>query len=130
MFFAIDPSNGLAIYDQIVRQVMFAVASEALRPGDLVPSVRDMSRRLAVNPNTVARAYRDLLAQGVVATVRGTGMEITPQAPQRCREARLRMIRERLAAVLLEASRSQLDTGDIRGMVEKELAKLERHKRG
>ena len=59
MFFHIDPSNGLAIYSQIVRQIKFAVAGEALRPGEMVPSVRELARELAVNPNTVSRAYRD-----------------------------------------------------------------------
>ena len=54
MFVHVDPSNGIAIYDQIVRQVKFAVASEALKPGNLVPSVREMARDLTVNPNTVA----------------------------------------------------------------------------
>ena len=63
MFFTIDPSNGLAIYEQIVRQVTFAVANETLKPGDLVPSVRELARELAINPNTVARAYRDLQAE-------------------------------------------------------------------
>ena len=54
MFLAIDPQNGVAIYEQIVRQVNFAVAGEALVSGDLVPSVRELARQLAVNPNTVA----------------------------------------------------------------------------
>ena len=58
MFFRIDPSDGLAIYDQVVRQVKFAVAGEVVRVGELVPSVRELARELTINPNTVARAYR------------------------------------------------------------------------
>ena len=65
MLYHIDPSNGLAIYEQIARQVKFAVAQGALRTGDLVPSVRELAQTLAVNPNTVARAYRDLQSDGV-----------------------------------------------------------------
>jgi len=85
MFFRIDPSNGIPIYDQIVRQVKFAAANQTLTPGDLVPSVRELAKNLAVNPNTVARAYRELQTDGVLATIRGTGLEVTSGAPKRCR---------------------------------------------
>ena len=60
MFLHIDPHNGLAIYDQIVRQIKFAVAGGVVRSGELVPSVRELARELAINPNTIARAYRQL----------------------------------------------------------------------
>src|SRR5258708_9449544 len=96
MFLRIELSNGLAIYDEIVRQVKFAVGGEALQAGDLVPSVREMSRELAVNPNTVARAYRELQAQGVLAPVRGTGLEVTTHAAKHCAQERVSLIRERL----------------------------------
>ena len=80
MFLAIDPQNGVAIYEQIVRQVNFAVAAEVLVAGDLVPSVRELARQLAVNPNTVARAYRQLQSDGVLETVRGTGLAVSAGA--------------------------------------------------
>ena len=53
MFLSIDPHNGLAIYDQIVRQVKFTVACGGLRKGELVPSVRELARELAINPNSL-----------------------------------------------------------------------------
>ena len=124
MFFRIDPSNGLAIYDQIVRQIKFAVANSALPAGALVPSVRDLAGRLAVNPNTVARAYRELQAQGVLVTVRGTGLEVTSQAPQRCREDRKELIRQRLRSVLAEAVQSRLTRKEIQQLISEELAAL------
>src|SRR5882724_3188785 len=126
MFFHIETTNGLAIYDQIVRQMKFAVASEALQAGDLVPSVRELSRTLAVNPNTVARAYRELQAEGILAPVRGTGLEITAQAAKRCAQERISLIRERLRSVLLEARRSQLEPAEIRTLVDEELARLDK----
>lgn len=126
MFFRIETSNGLAIYEQIVRQVKFAVAGEALQAGDLVPSVRELSRDLAVNPNTVARAYRELQGQGILATVRGTGLEVTPHAARHCAAERVSLIRERLRAVLLEARRSRLEPDEIRSIVEEELARLDK----
>jgi len=123
MIFKIDPSNGLAIYEQIVRQVTFAVAGSSLIPGDLVPSVRELSRELAVNPNTVARAYRELQVQQILEPVRGTGLEVTTAAPKRCRQDRIKLIRERLRSVLSEAQQSQLSETEIRELVEGELKK-------
>ncbi|MFO0947092.1 MAG: GntR family transcriptional regulator [Planctomycetota bacterium] len=125
MFFSIDPSNGLAIYDQIVRQVTFAIATEGLATGELVPSVRELAKRLAVNPNTVARAYRELQNEGILHAVRGTGLEVAPQAVKICRQSRAKLIRDRLAAVLLEALQSGLDKQEIRSLLEDVLKKLE-----
>ena len=128
MFLHIDPSNGLAIYDQIVRQVKFAVAADALQPGELVPSVREMARDLAVNPNTVSRAYRELQADNVLEAVRGTGLEVTPKARERCRKDRVALLRERLRSVILEAAHSRLEFSEIRALADEELSRLE-HKR-
>ena len=126
MFLSIDPHNGLAIYDQIVRQVKFAVACGALRKGELVPSVRELARELAVNPNTVARAYRELQGQGVLAPVRGTGMEVADGAERRCRNQRIELIRARLRHVLAEAIQGQLEVDELRSLVEQELAAAEK----
>ncbi len=124
MFFRIDPQNGLAIYEQVVRQVTFAVASEAVKVGERVPSVRELARELAINPNTVARAYRQLQADGVLDAVRGTGLEVASGAVVRCREQRLAMIRGRLRQVLTEADQSRLDGEGLRALVEEELAAI------
>ena len=77
VFLQIEPDNGLAIYDQIVRQVKFAVADQVIEPGERVPSVRELARQLTVNPNTVARAYRQLQDEGILESVRGLGMQVT-----------------------------------------------------
>ena len=79
MFLHIDPANGLAIYDQIVRQVKFAVAQGVLAAGDLAPSVRELARELAVNPNTVARAYAELARDGLIETRPGRGVFVAPR---------------------------------------------------
>lgn len=126
MFFRIESSNGLAIYEQIVRQVKFAVAGDALKTGDLVPSVRELSRDLAVNPNTVARAYRELQSEGILAPVRGTGLEVTPHAEKHCAAERVSLIRERLRGVLLEARRSRLELPEIRALLDDEFSRLEK----
>jgi GntR family transcriptional regulator len=128
MFFNIQPTNGLAIYDQITRQVKFAVACGSLRPGELVPSVRELARLLTVNPNTVSRAYRELQSAGVLAPRRGTGLEVTAEAVKKCRQERLSLIGDRLRSVLYEADQSGLDTTAINKLVSREISKLPQQK--
>ncbi len=125
MFFSIDFSNGLAIYEQVARQMKFAIAGGALKSGELVPSVRELAKQLAINPNTVARAYRDLQTDGVLDSVRGTGLAVAKGAQQRCCQQRVEMIRDRLQQVLTEAKQSQLDAAELRGLVERELAAIQ-----
>jgi len=124
MFFKIDPSNELAIYDQVVRQVKFAVAGEVLIVGELVPSVRELARELTINPNTVARAYRRLQADRVLEPVRGTGLAVATGADKRCCTERVKLIRSRLRKVLIEARQSRLDTKELAELVEAELAQV------
>jgi GntR family transcriptional regulator len=116
MLLRIDPSNGLAIYDQIARQVKFAVAHGALRHGELIPSVREMANQLAVNPNTVARAYRDLQAAGVIEPLRGEGLRVTRRAAEQCKQERRELLKERLKSTILECRHGGLSVTEIRGM--------------
>jgi GntR family transcriptional regulator len=126
MFFHIDAGNGLPIYEQVVRQVKFAVAAGVLKQTELVPSVREVARELALNPNTVARAYRQLQADEVLEPVRGTGLQVAAGAAERCRRERRDMIRRRLSQVLREALQSRLDGAELRRLLDAELKALER----
>ena len=121
MFFKINTSNGVPVYEQVARQIMFAVASGGLESGEMVPSVRQMAKDLAINPNTVARAYRQLQDQGIVATVRGSGLEVTKGASGKCKSARLRLIRDRIKQGVIEARRSQMSDEEIRKIVSEQL---------
>jgi GntR family transcriptional regulator len=125
MFFQIDFSNGLPVYQQVVRQVKFAVAGGALKAGELVPSVRELSRELAINPNTVARAFRQLQADGVLESVRGMGLQVAAGVEEQCREERVKLIRQRLQQVLVEARQSRLAADELRALVDDELAAVE-----
>ena len=69
----IDPGTAVPIGQQIVDGLRWAVAAGGLRPGEAVPSVREMAVRLRVNPNTVARAYRRLVEDGILSVRRGEG---------------------------------------------------------
>src|SRR5690242_8824149 len=71
--FRLDARSGVPVYRQLIDQVQGALATGALRPGDQLPTVRQVAVDLAVNPNTVLRAYRELEIRGVLDTQQGTG---------------------------------------------------------
>ena len=124
MFFSIDPSGGVAIYEQIVRQVKFAIAEQTLRPGQLLPSVRALSHQLAINPNTVARAYLQLQADGVLESLRGRGMVVCNGATSQCRSYRQSLMADRIGMVLGEALHGGLTTAEVREIVDAKLLLL------
>ena len=121
MLFRVDASNGLPIYDQISRQMKFAIANGAIRAGELVPSVRELALRVAVNPNTVARAYRDLQLDGVLEPLRGEGLRVTQVAAETCRRDRQSLLKSRLRGAIAECRLSGLDTAEIRQLVDEVL---------
>ena len=77
--FALDLRSGVPIYRQIIDQVVGGIATEALTVGDQLPTVRQLAVDLAINPNTVIRAYRELELQGVLETQQGTGTFVSHQ---------------------------------------------------
>src|SRR5690348_15871801 len=75
--FHLDMKSGVPVYRQLIDQVLGAIASSALSPGDQLPTVRQVAVDLAINPNTVLRAYRELEIRGVLDTHQGTGTFIS-----------------------------------------------------
>ena len=71
--FRLDPSSGVPFYRQVIDQVLLAIADGRLKPGTQLPTVRQLAVDLAVNLNTVAKAYREMEIRGVVETQQGTG---------------------------------------------------------
>ncbi len=77
----VDPTLPSPIWSQIEESVRYLVASAALRPGEAVPSVRDLARDQRVNPNTVAKAYQRLVEAGILETRRGEGTFVAERPP-------------------------------------------------
>ena len=123
MFLQIDVNSPTPIYEQIYRQVKFFIANGALGPDELIPSVREVARALAINPQTVVRAYRDLQNEEIVYPVRGRGLAVSPNAQNRCRDDRLAFFEREFERLLDEAIQSRLTPEEIRKTV---LAKLEK----
>ena len=90
----IDASDPTPIWSQIEEGVRRLVASGALKPGTLVPSVRDLARELRINPATVAKAYQGLAEAGVLDVRRGTGTYVADAPPPLPRSERAKQLRE------------------------------------
>ena len=87
MEFSITPTTGVPIYQQLTGQICAGIARGRLLPDDRLPSVRELSQTLVVNPNTVARAYTELEREGVLYTRPGLGVFVSPApaSPSRTR---------------------------------------------
>ena len=113
MLDSINIRSNVAVYLQIENTVQFAIASGKLKDGDQLPSVRELSNRLNVNPNTAAKAYRDLEVMGLLFTRRGMGVYIKKDVRSKCREECNRKIFSRLHEVVAEAKASGMSKKDI-----------------
>ncbi len=122
MLFALNHATDRPIYAQIGDRIKFAVVAGLLRPGDLVPSVRELSKQLVVNPNTVARAYRDLQGEGILDPVRGTGLQVSLAAVEVCRRDRREFVRRRLREVIAEVRQSGLPGAELEAILRSEWA--------
>jgi GntR family transcriptional regulator len=120
MAIRVQSDSQVPIYEQIADQIVFAVAAGDIVPGDSVPSVRDLSVQLTVNPNTVVRAYQELERMGVLEPVRGRGMFITADAAKKCRDRRKELIRSTVRDTVREAVSAGLSVEDLRQLIDSE----------
>jgi GntR family transcriptional regulator len=109
----ISPSGGVPIYMQIVNQVKFLVASGRLTPGEELPPIRVLAEKVRVNPNTVARAYRELEFAGVVTKRRTAGTYVSDAGSPLTRRERLRVLAERADALLAEARQMNVGLEEV-----------------
>jgi GntR family transcriptional regulator len=115
----ITTADGVPIYQQIVNQVKYLVASGRLAPGDEMPPIRVLAERLIVNPNTVARAYRELEAVGVVEKRRTAGTYVSEQGSPLARKERLKILTERVDALLAESRQMDVPYDELVKILDK-----------
>lgn len=124
----ISPSDGVPIYLQIVNQVKYQVASGRLAPGEELPAIRNLAEQLVVNPNTVARAYRELETAGVVEKRRTAGTYVSENGSPLARRERLRILTERVDALLAEARQMNVPVNDVVELVQQRDEAMNREK--
>lgn len=113
MFSSIDIDSSVAVYVQLENLVRFQIAAGRLQPGDKLPSVRELSEAVDVNPNTVAKAYRDLEVMGIVNSRRGMGVYIAKSSSRTVSDQTRRQILSRLYEVCGEARAAGLKDAEI-----------------
>jgi GntR family transcriptional regulator len=111
--FRLDPSSGVPTYMQLVQQVRHAVQYGILRPGDQLPTAREVVEDLAINPNTVLKAYRELERQGFAHGRPGAGTFIDPDAPEPLERAVHTPLRRALDRWLNGAKDAGLDRDSV-----------------
>jgi GntR family transcriptional regulator len=124
MHIHISTADGVPIYLQIVQQVKYLVASGRLAPGDELPPIRVLAEQLLVNPNTVARAYRELEGAGVVEKRRTAGTYVSEQGSPLARRERMKILTERIDALLAEARQMGVSFEDVIKLAERRSAAI------
>ena len=115
----ISPQDGVPIYLQIVNQVKYLVASGRLEPGEELPPIRALAETLVINPNTVARAYRELELAGVVVKRSTAGTYVAENPLPLARRQRLKIISQRVDALLAEARQLNIEIEDLIDLIQK-----------
>ena len=113
----ISSDDGVPIYLQIVKQVKYLLASGRLAAGEEMPPIRVLAEQLLVNPNTVARAYRELELAGVVTKRRTAGTYVSESGSPLARRERTRILADRVDALLSEARQLNINTDEVLAMV-------------
>src|SRR5947209_127708 len=126
MVFRPNPSLGVPIYLQLMEQVKHAIETGALRPGEQLPGIRPLAEQLVINPNTVAKAYRELEHEGVIELRHGAGAFVSAQLRDRKSADRLRTAQPLVAATIEKLRARGLSDEEIRRLFEAELAGLSR----
>ncbi len=121
----ISTAGGVPIYLQIVTQVKYLVASGRLAPGEELPPIRVLAERLIINPNTVARAYRELESAGVVEKRRTAGTYVSEQGSPLARRERTKILTERIDALLAEARQMDVAFEDLLKLAERRHAAMQ-----
>jgi GntR family transcriptional regulator len=114
--FRLDTRSGVPTYLQLVQQVKQAVRLGILKPGDQLPTVKEVVGALAINPNTVLKAYRELDLEGLVEGRRGQGTFVSPQQPP-LTPSDLTAVRDGLERWLATARRAGLDDEGIAALL-------------
>lgn len=113
----ISPDDGVPIYLQIVNQVKYLVASGRLTEGDEVPPIRTLAEQLMINPNTVARAYRELEVVGILSKRRTAGTYVSSGGSPLARHEQWKILAQRADALLAEARQMNFGLEEVLDLI-------------
>jgi GntR family transcriptional regulator len=130
MIFSIDFKTGKPVYLQLVDQVRYASASGKLRAGEPLPSLRPLAEELRVNRNTIAKAYAELEAQGVIETVPGKGCFLKTSDSPFTKPVRAKLLTQEIDEAVVMAHHLQIDRDKFLALVKERLDYFERKHSG
>jgi GntR family transcriptional regulator len=123
-FFSVDPHGGAPLYQQLTEQIKRAIAIGALSPGERLPTVKGLAHDLKLNANTVARVYRDLEREGVIATATGRGSFVSQNgALDNARKIALDVVSRGVDHAVREARSLGITNSEIRAIAEASIAR-------
>jgi len=127
MILRIDPTGAVPVSEQIAEQIRFAIATGRLESDEKLPSVRALARDLLVNPNTVAKVYRDLERDGILRTRPGSGAFVAEGADEPCREESRKVVADALRGGVEKGVAAGMKAKQIKELVTKCLGKAKNH---
>ena len=128
MLFTIQFKSSKPVYLQLVDQVKAAAASGAVRPGEALPSIRPLAEELRVNRNTVAKAYAELEAQGVIETMAGKGCFVRPNNSPLKKDVRRKVLAEAIDEAVVQAHHFQVARAEFVRLAEDRFDALEQRR--
>jgi len=124
MLMHISTRNGVPIYVQLISQIKHLIASGRLSTGSELPPIRTLAEQLLINPNTVARAYRELESAGLLTTRRGAGTYVSDKGSPLARAERIRILTDDVDGLLAEASSLGVDYEQLLEILNKRRAAM------
>lgn len=102
MYFHIDPKKNIPLYEQIIQQVKELCATGILKPNEKLPSVRELSSQMVINPNTVSKAYQELERLGIIITIRGKGTFVSGEIKEQQNPKVIQELKETLKQLIID----------------------------
>ncbi len=129
MILQINFKSGMPIYLQVVDQIKVAAASGALRPGEVLPSIRPLAEELRVNRNTIAKAYSELESLGVIETLPGRGCFLKENHTALRKEARRKLLTVEIDQAIVQAHHLQVRRDEFLALIHERMDALDRKRR-
>jgi GntR family transcriptional regulator len=120
----LDPRSGVPVYRQMMDQMKYYVAGGTLRPGDQLPSIRELAGALAVNPTTVVKAYTELEREGVIEMRHGKGAFVAEQAREASTADQESALRRTARQLVMEAAQLGVPAPRVVQLVREELSQI------
>jgi GntR family transcriptional regulator len=126
LHFHLNPHSGVPVYRQMIDQVKYYIASATLKPGDQLPSIRELAQTLTINPTTVVRVYMELEREGLVETRHGKGAFVTGGHRRMNSAQREQALRPLVRHLLVEGTQMGATADEVLRLVQEELAEMHR----